>query len=221
MGSAFLIVACLALEVALLVGLVRRARVRQCYTLPLLVLAWFATSTALIWRPDWNTWDFWIIKELAHAALALVLALELVVRVFRPLPAPWLWARLVLGGASVLALALVASLPAGPVSVRILPSLLLALAWLYTGLGCILLQYGMPVEPLHRAILWGLSPYLMVYAATWGHVDSEPLLPNALNPPMFTAALAVLVWSACRPEGTPPDADPITVGWLWPWRLKG
>ena len=214
-----LITSCVALEMALLAGLIRRRRLSQSYLLLPLVISWASASLAFVLHPVARTWDFWLVKELVHAALAVALGIELALRVFRPLPTPWLWARLVLASVPAVAGVLVASHAPGPFSVRVMPSLLMALAWLYTGLGCLLLHYRMPVERLHRALLWGLPPYLVLYAATWGQAASDAGIPNSLNPPMFTAVLCVLTWVAWQPDDPAPEADPGTVFWLWPWRL--
>lgn len=211
---------CVALELVLLAGLVVRGRVRQCYTLPVLVTTWLASASIVGVCPGCNTWRFWAVKETIHAVLAVALGLELAVRVFGSLPRAWLLARLVIAATAVLAVALVWTAPPAPWSVRVLPWLLAGVAWLYTGLGLILLFFRMPVETLHRTLLWSLSPYLMLYAATWGHTREDVSLPNTLNPFAFTATLAFIVWAACRREGTTPEGHPATVAWLWPWRLR-
>lgn len=209
---------CVGLEVALLTGLIARGRVRQCYMLPALIFTWLASAIVVGVCPTCNTWRFWTVKESIHALAAIGLGLELAIRVFRQVPRPWMWALVTIGSTVALVVALVWTAPPGPWSVRVLPWVLAGIAWLYTGLGMILLTFRMPVEFLHRTLLWGLSPYLMLYAATWGLTREDVLLPNVLNPLAFTAALALLVWAACRSDTEPPPAHRLTVAWLWPWR---
>lgn len=62
--------------------------------------------------------------------------------------------------------ALVLTTPQGWLIVEVLPRVLGAIAWLYTGLIVVMLRYDVHFEPLHDAILSGFTPYLMVYAAT-------------------------------------------------------
>lgn len=208
----------LALELTLLIGLVVRRRLRQCYTLPLLVLASMGSVLTTNLCPGCRTWEFWIAKELAHAMLLLAVALELSWRAFRPVPRAWLWARLAVIGSVGLGVVLVAAMPPGPVSVRVVPWILAALAWLYTLLGLITLALKMPEEPLHRAILWGMSSYLMLYAATWGQAADDVTLPNLLNPMMFLLVMGVLTWTAWRHGSDTSSGHPETVKWLWPWQ---
>jgi len=216
--AAFLTWSCVALELSLLAGLIVRDRLRQCYALGLYMLASLASALVINLCERCHTWDFWIAKELAHALVLFVLALELSWRAFRPVPRAWLWARLAIVGSVALGVTLVAAMPPGPVSVRVVPWILAALAWLYTLLGVITVSLKMPDERLHRAILWGLAPYLMFYAATWGQAGDDVTLPNLLNPLMFLLVLGVLVWTAWRRETSAPGGHPETVRWLWPWR---
>lgn len=216
--AALLTWSCVALEVALLGGLLVRNRLRQCYALGLLVLASLASALVINLCPHCRTWDFWITKEFTHALVLFALALELSWRAFRPVPRAWRWARLAIVGSVVLGATLVAGMPPGPVSVRVVPWILAALAWLYTLLGVITLVLRMPEEHLHRAILWGLPPYLMLYAATWGQAGNDVKLPGLLNPLMFLLVLGVLVWAAWRRETNAPGGHAEAVKWLWPWR---
>lgn len=208
----------IALELAVLAGLSARDRFRQCYTLGLYMLASVASALVIELCPPCHTWDFWIAKELAHALVLFAVALELSWRVFRPVPRAWLWARLAIAASIGLGVTLVAAVPPGPISVRVVPWILAALAWLYTLLGLIRLVLHMPDAPLHRAILWGLAPYLMFYAATWGQTGDDVTLPNLLNPLVFLAALSILTWTTWRRETDVPGGHPETVRWLWPWR---
>lgn len=210
--------ACVALEGAILTGLVARQRVQQCYGLFLLVPGWtIATVIARLCR-DCYTWDFWIAKELIHAVLAFGVALELCWRVFRRVPRAWFWARMAVIISMAMGVVLVVSMPPGPISVRVIPWILAALAWLYTLLGVTLALLEMPSEVLHRATLWSLAPYFMLYAATWALVQEDVLLPAVVNPAMFTLVLIVLLWAAWRREIEVPAGHPETVRWLWPWR---
>lgn len=209
---------CVGLELLLLVGLIARGRVRHSYLLFLLVLTWLASSLVAGLSPATMTWDAWIVTELGHALLAFLLAFELVLRAFRPVPRAWWWARLALGITLLAAITLVGFAWPGPISVSVIPWLLGALACLYVALWGLAGAMGMPQEPLHQAVLVGLSPYLIVYAVTWGQVGDDTTLANAINPLMFVLSLAVLSRAAWAREPIL-AGHPETVRWLFPWRF--
>lgn len=208
---------CVLLEVLLLVGLVARVRVRQCYSLFALALAWLASALVVGLSPERLTWEFWVVTESSHALLALLLALELVWRAFRPVPRAWWWARaMVLVTLAAGGILVYAAWP-GPLSVHVLPWILGALAWLYIGLWVTSQLLGVPQERLHTAVLAGLSPYLILYAITWGQTRTDTAMANMVNPVMFMLALLALVHAAWARDALV-AGHPETVRWLFPWR---
>lgn len=209
---------CIGLEVLLLVGLFVHQRVRQSYMLVVLVVSWLGSALIVAFCPACLTWRFWLVTELAHAALAFSVALELAWRAFRQVPRAWWWAQRAVVAAVVLGAVLLIAAPPGPPSVSIVPWVLGALACLYIALWLTAIVVGLPQERLHAAILTGLSPYLIVYAVTWGQVASDTGAVNVINPVMFLLALLALTRAAWRRETIEPGGHPETVRWLFPWR---
>lgn len=206
------------IELAILAGLVHRQRLRYCYSLPAFIAVVLLSTLAMGLCPSCNTWSFWNTQELVHALLLLVMGVELSTRLFRYLPEARLWARVSLVVVVAGAAALLATAPSWrPLSVELLPRVLTALAWLYAGLVGVTAAYGLPLERLHQAILWGLSPYLILSALTLSRIASDKTLANVLNPLAFAIALAWLAWAAWAPS-EPADADAETVKVVWPWR---
>lgn len=187
------------LELAILTGLLVRRRVSRAATLPFLLLALIVSATVVAVCPDCNTWDFWITKELTHIALFLLLALEVGARAIEAREARRAACR---WGAFVLAvtLTLVVTAHGAGVVVEILPRLMGAIAWLYTGLIVVMLRYDVRVEPLHDAILSGFTPYLVVYAATWSHAADDTRIANLVNPVMFVFVLLLLLRAAWQKD---------------------
>lgn len=180
------------LEAAILVGLIRRRRLAKAVSLAPLLLALIASASTVALCPSCNTWDFWIVKELTHDALFLLLALELTTRVIDEGPArraAWRWLAFVFA----VTLVLVVSAPGGWIIVELLPRLSVAIAWLYMGLMVVMLRYGVRVEPLHDVILSGFTPYFMLYAVTWSQAAQDTTVANMVNPVMFVFVLVLLL----------------------------
>jgi hypothetical protein len=216
--------ACLAwagpvLESIALAGLIARGRVRRACLLAVLLIALLVTDVAQALFGWANTWSFWFAKELAHGLLFLGLGIEIMVRVFTPLPGArrsvGAWLLVVL----VLALVLAFTLPIGMRALTSVPRLLLAVALLYLGVYGIMLWHMIPVDPLHRAILAGFAPYLLFSAVSWGRVQSrwEFVLADIANPVLFVLVLLALSVAAWRHEGAPPARRSV-MRRLWSWR---
>jgi hypothetical protein len=207
------------LEVAILGGLIVRRRVRRAYLLPVFLVALMLPNALIGIEPAINTWRFWSAKEALHALLAFALGLELAWRIFGHLPgaahAAKRWILLV----AVLSIALVFAAPAAHPALSIVPRLLVGTAWLYTGIALTMLRFMLPIDPLHKAILLGFAPYMMLYAATWGRVKGPATLAvaNVVNPLMFVGVMVALLLAAWRDEPAPP-APPALVRFVWPWR---
>jgi hypothetical protein len=195
------------LELGILLGLIVRRRLGRAVVLPFLLVALIASATIVGLCPACNTWDFWLLKEFVHAALFLLLGLELAHRAFAAGPARraarrWTGVVLVVSGV------LLWTAPRGLLIVEILPRLMGSLAWLYLGLAIVMLRHNVRIDRLHDAILSGFAPYLMVYAATWSQASENTRLANIVNPLVFTAVLCTLLHAAWV------DARPLDVPWL-------
>lgn len=209
------------LELGVLTGLILRRRLSQAATLPLLLFALVLTDATVALYPQYNTWDFWLTKEFVHAALFLLLALELSHKAFAD-PAAHRAARRWVTLVIALTILLIVAAPHGRLIVEVLPRLMGALAWLYLGLAVVMLRYNARIAPLHDAILTGFAPYLIIYAATWNRASESTSAANIVNPLVFFVvliALARAAWSRpsgndapwlarrLRPSGTSPDAS--------------
>ena len=186
------------LEVAILIGLTLRARLRLCLTLPVFLIATLTTTTLAGLCAACVTWEFWNAKELLHAALMLAMGLELSARLFRGLPYSQAKARRRIVGVLALTGILLATAPVGPTSVVLLPRLVTGLAWLYFGLWLVVRSSRLTVEPLHAAVLNGLTPWLLAYALTWGLAAENTALPNVLMPVLSALVLVLLLKAAWR-----------------------
>ena len=207
------------LEAAILACLIARGRSQRAVSLPLLLIALMVPDAVVAAFPRANTWRFWIVKESIHTVLFLALGLEIAGRAFRRLPGAAQVARRMIAAVVGVTAILVAAGWAEFAVVSALPRALVGVAWLYTGTFLVMALFSIPVDPLHKAVLLGFAPYMMVYALTWGQVKSRAGLAvvNIVNPAMFLLALTVLLVAAWRREGEPPASREV-VRFLWPWR---
>ena len=157
---------------AIVAGLFVRRRAASCWSF-VAYLAAVALSDLLIllWPERFFRQDFWILKESIHNLLKLAVALELMVRIFRPFPAAYVAARrAVIGVVAGLGALVWFSLAYGTdylaVMGRLHPRVHEGTVWLLVALGACCLWYHLPLDSLHKAILIGLVPYLLVYSVT-------------------------------------------------------
>lgn len=179
-------------------------------------MAWLAADGAVAIRPDSNTWDFWITKELTHALLAFALGVELSWRALLASTRGQYAAMAMLGTNLCLAVALVATAPPGPMSVTLLPRLHAALAILCLGLLWVLVHHWLPADRLHRVVLLGLAAHGFFYWMTWSRTGSETAVAGFVNAIVFAGVLAALAWAAWAPDA-PPPAQPEIVRLVHPW----
>ncbi len=193
-----------------------RRRAAHCVTLFPLALAWLLGDFVFVLFPAANTWEAWNAKELIHALLAFALGAELGWRALLVSPLGQLAAaRWVLFAAGLGALFL-GSAPAGPPSVALVPRALAALAWLYAGLLVVMARYMLPVEPLHRNLMVGLSAYSILYFVTWSHAADDVTMAGRVSATAFALLLAAVAWAVWRPVA-PPPVEPEIAHLVWPW----
>jgi hypothetical protein len=205
-------------------GLSVRGRVGVCWTF-VVYLAFIALADLLmlLW-PDyfWRLW-FYVGKEFVINVLRLAVALELTYRTFRAFPSARATAR------RVLLLVLVATLvivvlgtgdlvppegaPAlGPLASRVQPRVLSGAIWLLTAVAGLILWYRLPVHPLHKAILVGLVPYLLIFSVSLNLLESrgwEVLsFISYLHTSAFLLVLVYWTYAAWRPDEVPVQAPP-------------
>ena len=182
-----------------LAGLARRRRMTSCVSFALYLVA-VGAADALIAASPTRFWrrDFWILKETVHNLLKLAIALELMVRIFHHFPTAYLSVRRAVAAVVAILGALVwSSLGKGTdfrsVVGTLNPHVIDATVWLFVALGAYCLWYHLPLDSIHKAILTGLVPYLLVYSVVQkvvGAMGSErAALFNATAPYVYLAVL--------------------------------
>jgi hypothetical protein len=210
---------------ALLAGLVLRRAGRVCPTFVAYIAGVLAADVAVAWRPELFQWEFWMGVEVLHAALKLALAFELSLRLFAGLPG----ARATTQAAMLLvaALTLVAVLRAPPapdsqtLAQTLLPPVLKGTAWILGLVFGLVLWHRIPTHPLHRAILRGLVPYLLLFTLALDTLRTFGWDVRLLASYGYTLSYQVvlLYWNAVvwRSHEEPPVAREV-VRALQPWR---
>jgi len=161
---------------ACLAGLFIRGRTGLCVSFTLYLGAVFLSDTLiLIWPQRFHSWDFWVVKESVHNLLKFAIALELTVRTFRAFPAARKTVNALMLGVLVLLLAVLVltrlSVGAMPLEVgrpqelafNLQPYVLAGTLWLFIAISALILWYRLPVVPLHKALLLGFVPYLLIF----------------------------------------------------------
>ena len=220
--------AAVILTTAALAGIIVRRRVGVCWTFVVyLGVIALADLLVILW-PDqfWRLW-FYVGKEFVINVLRLAVALELTYRTFRAFPSAQATVRGVLLLVLMATLAVVVGTgdlappegaPAlGPLASRVQPRVLSGAIWLLTGVAGLILWYRLPVHPLHKAILVGLVPYLLVFSFSLNLLESRgwEILPvvSYLHTLAFLAVLVYWTFTAWRPDevlvkAPPPNPKP-------------
>jgi hypothetical protein len=199
----------LALLAACLTGLWVRRRLGLCVSFTLYLGAVLVSDTLVLLRPaEFHSWDFWVIKESVHNLLKFGIALELTVRTFRAFPA----ARKTAAGL-VLGVLVLTWLSVGPrprlqagrpleLALNLQPYVLAGTLWLFIAISALILWYRLPVGPLHKALLLGFVPYLLIFTvainllrAYGGEVRRMAGYAKSVA---YMALLAYWAWSAWR-----------------------
>ncbi len=191
----------LAVILVLLTGLAVRRRVRLCWTFPLYLGTIALADLLMLAWPEQFRWQwFWLGKELVITVLRFGLALELTYRIVRAFPTARATVRGVLLGVLLLTLAIVFAgtgdlAPAegtsilGPLISRVQPLVLSGSIWLLTGIAGVILWYRLPVHPLHKAILVGLVPYLLIFTVSLNLIESR-----GWEVSVFVSSFSALTW---------------------------
>lgn len=174
----------LAVILVLLTGLAVRRRVRLCWTFPLYLGTIALADLLMLAWPEQFGWQwFWLGKELLIDLLRFAVALELIYRTVRAFPTARSTVRGVLLGLLLLTLWIVFSgtgdlapkegeAVLAPLISRVQPLVVSGAIWLLAGIAVIILWYRLPVHPLHKAILVGLVPYLLVFVVSLNLIES-------------------------------------------------
>jgi hypothetical protein len=162
----------LLLLAACLTGLFARRRQGLCVSFTLYLGAvLLSDSLVLLWPQRFRSWDFWVLKESVHNLLKFGIALELTVRTFRSFPAARKTAAWLVLGVLVLTWLSVGPRPRLEVgsteelALNLQPYVLAGTLWLFIAISTLILWYRLPVTPLHKALLLGFVPYLLIFTA--------------------------------------------------------
>ena len=122
-----------------------------------------------MWPDRFYNWDNYILKEIVHNLLKFAIALELAYRTLRHFTGALFTGRRLVG-CVFLAVAVVAltslTTHGDPADVQLEwhARVLNGTIWLFTAVAAVILWYRLPVDPLHKAILVGFVPYLLVFS---------------------------------------------------------
>lgn len=220
------------LRLVVIAGLWRRRRVRRVpLLLAYLTVTAFTEGTRLMLPEVSRDWNFWIARQVAAGTLVAIVVLDISRAVFVRLPGAAARSRralLLVAAATLLAVYLAPGVGSGQPTgswrfvlvTQVLPRLAfgtvgLCLATLFT-----MAWHMVPLDPLHRVVLLGLSLYLTLYAGTLGSAAASEwgrLLTYHVTPLAHVAVLALWAYAAWRHEAEPP-ARPEVVKALQPWR---
>lgn len=195
---------------AILAGLVARRRAASCWSF-VAYLAAVALADLLIalWPDRFFRQGFWILKENVHNLLKLAVALELMVRIFQPFPSAYAAARrgvitVIVGLAALVWFSLSGGTDYVAVVGRLHPNVNDGTVWLLVALGGYCLWYHLPLDTLHKAILIGLVPYLLVYSVVQRAVAAlgweRGYLFNTTAPIAYMALLAYWSYVVWKPR---------------------
>jgi len=195
---------------ATLVGLLVRGGYRTCYSFTVYLAAVLVPDMMITaWPQRFHTWEFWMLKEIVHNLLKFTIAIELAIRTFRAFPGARATARGIVFLVVLACLAGVLSVPSQHAELRELasqlhPRILNGTIWLFTALAALILWYRLPVEALHKAILIGFVPYLLIFTVAMNALNSigwqiHSLAAYAHNLTYF-ALLCYWTYAAWRPQ---------------------
>jgi hypothetical protein len=158
---------------ATIVGTVKRGRFRLCRMFLLFLVTVFVTDVlAEFWPDPFYTRDFWLIRESLHNMLRYAVALELAYFAFRSFPGARSTARNLL---LVLLVTTLGSVIAASWGLSSLPNFqeiigqiqlpqLIGVMWLLMGIAGLILWYRLPVDRMHKSILLGWVPFLLIFS---------------------------------------------------------
>ena len=132
-----------ALLVSALLGLLVRRSYGECYSFALYLTAVLVPQLLwTLWPERFQTYDFWVMKEILHSALKFAIALELGYRILRGFPGALATGRrlgLVVVGAVYLVIVSVPGGRSAEFAAQVLPRVLNGTIWLYVALAGLVL----------------------------------------------------------------------------------
>lgn len=222
-------------QVVVLIGLIRRRRTRAVRLLPVYLSVTAVVHLLRVASPDVaRSWDYWALKELLLRLLTAGVVVEISMRVFARLPVArrQAWGALVLVGiGTALAVWRAPGVTGGPapgtwrsvVVLEVLPRLAVGSILLCVATLGAMAAYRVPLDALHRAVLFGLALFLLVYAGPMGSADTHAFgrfVVYYVTPPAYLVMLVVWAVVAWRRESAP-DVLPEVLEQVQPWRGPG
>lgn len=203
-------------------GLWRCTRAFSAYLATIAVV----TGAIRIWPATFHSPEFYVLKECLYGLLKLAMAVEIGVLTSQAFPGARASARRLLVVGTVLLMASVLAglrhgIGATDLAENVLPRLANGTALVLAGVWGLILWFHLPVHPVHRAILRGLVPYLLVFTVLLNILRAfrwqilEPV--SALNSLCYMILLLYWCWVVWRPPQDLP-ADSALVRQLQPWR---
>ena len=178
--------------------------------------------------PDrFHVWTFWLFKETIQSVLKVGLALEIAYRLFHRLPGAHNIARAAAAAGLLLTCASAVLAPIQAQDVRavalaVLPRVLYGTALLFAALLCVVAWHRVPLDPLHKAILVGFVPYLLVSTLALNLLTHLGLATREAAGYLASAAYTILLCYWVRAAWAPEedlDADEReAAARLQPWR---
>lgn len=215
-------------------GLVLRRLFRLCYSFALYAGTVLATEMALViitalfgtwpWHLDF-AWRAFLVKETIYGAVKFAILLEITALTYQAFPSARAAVRRLLLGAMVLVICLLTiGVPAQSDFYDFVRDLLRRLAQ-GMALACfatwaLVLWYRLPLHRWHRAILRGLVPYTLAFAAarnlTLVFGWDVRVAVNVGDMIVYTLVLAYWAWEIWRK----PPVEPDFLRTLQPWRAR-
>jgi hypothetical protein len=211
----------LVLQVILLAGLVRHEHWRRGPVFTIYIGAFFVTQGLIGIAPQrFYNWQFWLLHLTIVSTLRFGVALELAHRLFRGFPgaSASAWnAMLVLIVITSVAVVSVDTADADYEKITgvIVPRIAHGTAWILTALCALVLWYRLPLAAMDRAILLGLTPYLLVFTVTMSllstvgwQIREQSGFANTFAFMLLMGYWARVAWSVRAPvdSGGPPGA---------------
>ncbi|HXB56824.1 MAG TPA: hypothetical protein VN461_18830 [Vicinamibacteria bacterium] len=209
-----------------LCGFIGRRLYRACSFFAVYLAAVFVGELLILLRPEtFYQWSFWQAKETLYAVLKLAMAFELGYRNLGRLPGAkrtaWRLAAATVAG-TLVALLLPAraaeyALDAADIQARLTNGTILVLMSIWGAV----LWYRVPLHWLHRAILCGLVPYLVIFTLVLGLLvtvgpDFRDLASHTAGL-AYDALLIYWLWEVWRFHAASEDRAGV-LGRLQPWR---
>jgi len=160
------------LLLAAFIGLLRTRRLVSCLAFTLYLVAACGSEVLIsLWPSRFYDQDFWLLKESLLGLLKFAIAIEIALRTVRSFSGAKATTRTALFLVLVVTYLAVISVRVSPLGMsgykalasELLPRITTGTIWLFTAVAAVILWYRLPVDPLHKAILIGFVPYLLVF----------------------------------------------------------